>query len=382
TNPSMSSHSVFNGSSVSSGSPLNSPLASPLSSPYNSPGDLPWDQLQNQFSQQMSLQPPSTQPSKTGSGNTFVHKLFNMVIDKQYQHLIAWTYSGTSFIVCNITEFSRDVLPKHFKHNNFSSFVRQLNMQVLYGFHKVNKSPRGHRTLAENQIWEFSHPKFMRGRPDLLDEIKRKALEAEVVRRDNNGDLNSHMSVLQVTQSDMMQQLVHLQENIAEVVGELAETRKRQEVQQQMMNKLMDYVSKQYGSSMQAPPELSFEQYAIKPEPERPPPIYITSPDANGNGTQMQNMYLLNNHSPNQHHVYHSALNTPLSPSGSHNPFAPDEDVTSVYGSQSPHTPHTVLTTENAFQNNVGYQQSQQIPIIPTDMQLGFNFGFNGHGQT
>ncbi|OAD70908.1 heat shock factor-type transcription factor, partial [Phycomyces blakesleeanus NRRL 1555(-)] len=97
-----------------------------------------------------------------------------MVIDKQYQHLIAWTYSGTSFIVCNITEFSRDVLPKHFKHNNFSSFVRQLNMQVLYGFHKVNKSPRGHRTLAENQIWEFSHPKFMRGRPDLLDEIKRK----------------------------------------------------------------------------------------------------------------------------------------------------------------------------------------------------------------
>ncbi|KAI7899545.1 HSF-type DNA-binding-domain-containing protein, partial [Cokeromyces recurvatus] len=91
-----------------------------------------------------------------------------MVVDHQYQHLIAWNYIGASFIVCNVLEFSKDVLPKHFKHSNFSSFVRQLNM---YGFHKINKSPR---ILAENQIWEFSHSKFIRDRIDLLDEIKRK----------------------------------------------------------------------------------------------------------------------------------------------------------------------------------------------------------------
>ena len=58
----------------------------------------------------------------------FYELYYSMVVDKQYQHLIAWNFTGTSFVVCNIAELSRDVLPKHFKHNNFSSFVRQLNM--------------------------------------------------------------------------------------------------------------------------------------------------------------------------------------------------------------------------------------------------------------
>ena len=77
---SLGINTQFSGSSVSStGSPLNSPLLSPQpGSPF--PTDNPgWDQLQNQFTQQMSLQPPSPAPpvtTKTGSGNTFVHKLY------------------------------------------------------------------------------------------------------------------------------------------------------------------------------------------------------------------------------------------------------------------------------------------------------------------
>ncbi|OAD07498.1 heat shock factor-type transcription factor, partial [Mucor lusitanicus CBS 277.49] len=94
-----------------------------------------------------------------------------MVEDGRHQNLISWNPNGTSFFVCNATQFAQEVLPEYFKHSNFSSFVRLLNM---YGFHKINKSPRGQRGNNENEIWEFSHPKFQHGRSDILKEIKRK----------------------------------------------------------------------------------------------------------------------------------------------------------------------------------------------------------------
>ena len=49
----------------------------------------------------------------------------------------------------------------------------------MYGFHKINRTPRAQRTSTDVQTWEFSHHKFLRGRTDLLEEIKRKALEPD-----------------------------------------------------------------------------------------------------------------------------------------------------------------------------------------------------------
>jgi heat shock transcription factor 4 len=121
-------------------------------------------------------------------------------------------------------------------------FINDIHQR--YGFHKVNKSPRGHRTTVESQVWEFSHPKFIRNHPELLDDIKRKSMESESLRRET-GDLQSQIAVMQVAQSDMQQQISHLQENFTEVLRELAETKRQHNFQQQLLNSVIEYLPRQ-----------------------------------------------------------------------------------------------------------------------------------------
>ncbi|KAK0567557.1 Flocculation suppression protein [Tilletia horrida] len=101
---------------------------------------------------------------------SFVNKLYSMLEDHRISNMISWAPSGTVFSVANPSVFSKVVLPQWFKHSNWQSFVRQLNM---YGFNKVNQTFQGEPS-EEVQVWEFRHPRFRRGEVHLLNDIKRK----------------------------------------------------------------------------------------------------------------------------------------------------------------------------------------------------------------
>jgi heat shock transcription factor, other eukaryote len=61
----------------------------------------------------------------------FLTKTYQLVDDPTTDHIVSWGDDRIStFVVWRPPEFARDILPNFFKHNNFSSFVRQLNTYV------------------------------------------------------------------------------------------------------------------------------------------------------------------------------------------------------------------------------------------------------------
>ena len=60
----------------------------------------------------------------------FLTKTFEMVEDPATDSIVSWSGARNSFVVWDSHKFSTTLLPRHFKHSNFSSFVRQLNTYV------------------------------------------------------------------------------------------------------------------------------------------------------------------------------------------------------------------------------------------------------------
>ncbi|KAE8813835.1 heat shock factor B2c [Hordeum vulgare] len=91
----------------------------------------------------------------------FLTKTYQLVEDPAVDDVISWGEDGSTFVVWRPAEFARDLLPKYFKHNNFSSLCG--SSTHTYGFRKIVPDR-----------WEFANDCFRRGEKRLLCDIHRR----------------------------------------------------------------------------------------------------------------------------------------------------------------------------------------------------------------
>ncbi|GAC99217.1 DNA binding transcription factor [Pseudozyma hubeiensis SY62] len=195
----------------------------------------------------------------------FVKKLFSMLDDKAYESVVAWSPSGESFIVKDMNDFTKHVLPRNFRHSNFASFVRQLNK---YDFHKVKNPEDGSASVGEH-IWEFQHPDFVRGREDLLENVKRKipakkkpnlkagladadrddspsmplpAMDVQEKTGESYADLRAQVIHLTSVQDQMQNHILALTKQYQGVIGEMLTFQRNMVQQDQLMQNLIQYL--------------------------------------------------------------------------------------------------------------------------------------------
>ncbi|GAA5928610.1 hypothetical protein JCM1841_000174 [Sporobolomyces salmonicolor] len=202
-----------------------------------------------------------------GGASDFVKKLYKMLDDGQFSDVVSWGYTGDSFVVKDMNQFTTHILPLHFKHSNFASFVRQLNK---YDFHKVKNAEEGQNPYGDN-TWEFKHPNFRADMKDNLENIKRKAPAAKKAGptggnrmrasalsgnansidpslsggHSNASDLSSfqqQLDGLAHTQQAMQQHMNNLSADYQAVIGEMMNFQRNMVAQDQLMQNIIQFL--------------------------------------------------------------------------------------------------------------------------------------------
>ncbi|GAA6049949.1 hypothetical protein JCM3770_007064 [Rhodotorula araucariae] len=205
-------------------------------------------------------QPPQAMRAKPNKETTknvpaFLTKLFTMVSDPDTDDLIRWSDDGDSFFVPSADRMGKELLPHYFKHQNFGSFVRQLNM---YGFHKVPHLQQGvlkRDNADEGDMLEFSNPNFQRGQPDLLCMIHRKVKGegAVIPSADGTFDISSlltDLAAIRKHQTAISADLKDLQARNHALWQEAVQSREKHKKQEETINRILRFLAGVFGGQV------------------------------------------------------------------------------------------------------------------------------------
>ncbi|OBA19034.1 hypothetical protein METBIDRAFT_33655 [Metschnikowia bicuspidata var. bicuspidata NRRL YB-4993] len=190
-------------------------------------------------------QVPKTRPA-------FVMKIWSMVNDPNNHDNIRWNEDGETFQVVHREEFMKNILPKYFKHNNFASFVRQLNM---YGWHKIQDINSGSMKDDRNQeeVLQFKNPYFIRGREDLLDNIVRNKTGGNEDTLDVNllnlQYVMNEIDLIKMNQLAILEDMRRMRKDNQVLWSESFTARDRHQKQSQTLEKIMKFLAAVYGNS-------------------------------------------------------------------------------------------------------------------------------------
>ncbi|KAL6063366.1 hypothetical protein STEG23_021181, partial [Scotinomys teguina] len=169
----------------------------------------------------------------------FLTKLWTLVDDAILDHVIHWSKDGHSFQIVNEDVFSKEILPKYFKHNKISSFIRQLNM---YGFRKII-GLQSETTIEKESSLEFQHEFFKKGRACLLENIKRKVAtkksEDTNLYSDAFQKILNEMQEIKNIQSNMDARYAQMKQDYSDLYLEITNLREKYCEQQQLLMQVL-----------------------------------------------------------------------------------------------------------------------------------------------
>ena len=155
--------------------------------------------------------------SNLSSNKLFLLKLYDILNDKESSDIIHWDSDGKRIVISNVNELCNIILPKYYKHTNYSSFVRQLN---IYGFtknkdiNKINESECFTHEIFNKNITKEQIIKITRNN-------KKMKLLSNIIKKNREENKNMNEGLLLNEKDNILITLMNKIQNDEEVLNKL-----------------------------------------------------------------------------------------------------------------------------------------------------------------